>query len=81
MARTLPDRCPSKHLAFTGIGLRHQRPALQQLDVRGQRDEFEAAMRAMRRISEPIHGYVLSAGLPRGAKVSAGPLQEQYCVG
>ncbi|MFG2661893.1 hypothetical protein [Streptomyces sp. NPDC048425] len=28
MARTLPDRCPSKHLGFTGIGLWHQRAVL-----------------------------------------------------
>ncbi len=32
MARTLPDRCPSKHPGFTGIGLRHQRPVPQQLE-------------------------------------------------
>lgn len=31
MARTLPDRCPSKHLGFTDIGLCHQRHVPQHL--------------------------------------------------
>lgn len=31
MVGTLPDRCPSKHLGFPGIGLCHQRPVPQHL--------------------------------------------------
>ncbi|MFD4943701.1 hypothetical protein ACFVYE_32845 [Streptomyces sp. NPDC058239] len=49
--------------------------------MRGERDEFEVAMRAMLRISEQIHGDVSPAGLLRGAKVSVGPLREHYWVG
>ncbi|WP_393063348.1 hypothetical protein [Streptomyces sp. LN549] len=55
--------------------------AKQLVDVRVERDEFEVAMRAMRRISEQIRRDVSPAGLPRGAKVSVGPLREHYCVG
>ncbi|MFF3334134.1 hypothetical protein ACFYWX_32065 [Streptomyces sp. NPDC002888] len=49
--------------------------------MRVGRDEFEVAMRVMRRISEQIHGDVPPAGLLRGAKVSVGPLRQHYWVG
>ena len=55
--------------------------AKQLVDVRVERDEFEVAMRALRRISEQIHGDVSPAGLLRGVKVSVGPLREHYWVG
>lgn len=62
MARTLPDRCPAKHLGFTDVGLCHQRHVRQQLVLQPHLVALGAGLMAPMGSSVQLTGKPLSCG-------------------